>query len=157
MLSSAPAATAAPSPSPTPTPTGTAPGSPAPAPAATRADQRLVTVTRSGGFAGKQRSLLVKGDGSWTRLDGRARTVGEGRLSGAGLGRLRTALRDAGFATLPRTLLGGRPVFDGCTWAFVHDGHEVVADSAGIPVRLRAVLDALPSFATAQEPVRRHR
>ncbi|MCB5180380.1 hypothetical protein [Streptomyces antimicrobicus] len=113
------------------------------------ADQRLVTVTRSGGFAGKQISLLVKADGSWTRLDGKAQKTGSGRLSAAELDALRGALKAADFPRLPRTVLSEKPVYDGFTYAFVHGGYEVAADGAVMPAGLTKVLQSLPPFDAA--------
>ncbi|MCJ1680742.1 hypothetical protein MTF65_26025 [Streptomyces sp. APSN-46.1] len=111
----------------------------------TSATERLVTVTRSGGFAGKTNSLLIKGDGSWTRLDAKAKPVGSGKLSPDELGRLRDALRAADFAHLPRVSMSGT-VYDGFTYAFVHGGFEVVTADGSIPPGLQDVLAALPSF-----------
>ncbi|MEU6863719.1 hypothetical protein ABZ924_10650 [Streptomyces sp. NPDC046876] len=123
----------------TPTPTPTTPRPPS-------AAERLVTVTRSGGFAGRTTSLLVKGDGSWIRLDGKARQVGAGKLSPDGLARLRSALAAADFPHLPRVPRGGPTVYDGFTYAFVHGGFEVMAADGSIPAALSEVLSALPPF-----------
>ncbi|MET9882599.1 hypothetical protein ABZZ20_05445 [Streptomyces sp. NPDC006430] len=108
--------------------------------------ERLVTVTRTGGFAGRTSSLLVKGDGSWTRWDGEAEPTGSGKLSPDRLVRLRTALQQADFAHLPRVLEGGPTVYDGFRYAFVHGGHEVAAGQESLTPGLRSVLDALPPF-----------
>jgi hypothetical protein len=145
----APAASNAPAPD-GPAPSGPgvpAPSAPtAPSPAPSSADGRLVAVTRSGGFAGLTTSVVVKGDGSWTRLDGKARQIGSGKLSPDGLARLRAALAAADFPHLPRVATGGPTVYDGFRYAFVHGGHEVAAEDGSIPPRLADVLSALPSF-----------
>lgn len=108
--------------------------------------ETLVRVTRSGGFAGRTHTLLVKGDGSFVRLDAEAKPTGTGKLSGAELDRLRTALREADFAHLPRIATGGPTVYDGYFYAFVHDGHEVAGDQESLPKALTQVLEALPPF-----------
>ncbi|MFK0256751.1 hypothetical protein [Streptomyces sp. NPDC090445] len=148
----APPASNAPAPD-GPAPSGGAPATPGPtatpsppSPAPSSADGRLVTVTRSGGFAGLTTSVVVKGDGSWTRLDGKARQIGSGKLSPDGLARLRAALAAADFPRLPRVATGGPTIYDGFRYAFVHGGHEVAAEDGSIPPGLADVLSALPSF-----------
>ncbi|AXE22966.1 hypothetical protein C0216_05410 [Streptomyces globosus] len=136
----APPATAAPSTPPAPPEAAPAPDAPSPT------AERLVTVTRSGGYAGKTTSLLVKGDGSWARLDGEARPAGSGRLSPEDLAELRAALAAADFPRLPRVSMDGGTVFDGFTYVFVHAGREVATADGSIPAGLRPVLDALPPF-----------
>ncbi|MGW6822920.1 hypothetical protein [Streptomyces sp. NPDC055005] len=128
--------------SPGPGPTGTAP---APSPRVTSPAAMLVRVTRSGGFAGRTGTLVIGEDGSWTRLDGRAKEVGRGRLTGPQLATLRAALREADFARLPRASKSGT-VFDGFTYAFVHGGFEVATGDGSVPIALTRVLDALPPF-----------
>ncbi|MGW7140014.1 hypothetical protein [Streptomyces xanthophaeus] len=120
-----------------------APATPAGTPSAA---ETLVRVSRSGGFAGDTHTLLVKGDGSWTRLDRLAKPEGAGKLSDAGLARLRTALREADFSRLPRISTGGPKVFDGFSFAFVHGGHEVAGAQESLPPVLTKVLEALPPF-----------
>ncbi|MFJ6794417.1 hypothetical protein [Streptomyces sp. NPDC091268] len=134
-------------PKPDPEPSGSAApatppasGSPAPDPGET-----LVRVTRSGGFAGQVHGLEVKGDGSFVRLDARAGRTGTGKLPAADLERLRTALREADFAHLPRLSTGGT-VYDGYTYAVVYGGREVTADQGSLPPALEKVLAALPPF-----------
>ncbi|MGW6978556.1 hypothetical protein ACWGE1_03730 [Streptomyces sp. NPDC054932] len=108
--------------------------------------ETLVRVTRTGGFAGQTHHLVVKGDGSWTRLDAGAKPTGTGKLSEAQLAGLRAALREADFARLPRIATGGPTIYDGFFYAFVHDGHEVAGDQGSLPAVLTKVLDALPPF-----------
>ncbi|MFD6878068.1 MULTISPECIES: hypothetical protein [unclassified Streptomyces] len=153
-----PAATASPSPAPSAgsvTPgapgTGPAPGPPAsglasgspPGPAAV---ETLLRVSRTGGYAGRTHTLIVKGDGSWARLDGSARPEGAGRLAPAGLEALRGALREADLPRLPRVAMSDRPVFDGFVYAFVHAGTEVTCDQSSLTPGLSRVLDRLPPF-----------
>ncbi|MFD5408650.1 hypothetical protein [Streptomyces nojiriensis] len=108
--------------------------------------ETLVRVTRTGGFAGRTHTLVVKGDGSFTRLDAEAKPTGTGKLSGAELARLRTALAEADFPRLPRVATGGPTIYDGFYYAFVHDGREVAGDQGSLPEALTKVLDALPPF-----------
>ncbi|MFJ3960041.1 hypothetical protein [Streptomyces sp. NPDC090036] len=113
--------------------------------------QTLVRVTRTGGFAGQTHTLVVKGDGSYTRLDAKAKPTGTGRLSEAELAGLSTALREADFARLPRIATGGPTIYDGYYYAFVHDGHEVAGAQGSLPPVLTKVIDALPPFTGAQD------
>ncbi len=62
---------------------------------------------------------------------------------------MRTALREADFARLPRISTGGPTIYDGFFYAFVHGGYEVAADQGSLPAALQKVLDALPSFAAS--------
>ncbi|UUU40013.1 hypothetical protein [Streptomyces sp. NBC_00162] len=139
-----PASPAGPAATPAPTTAGPTPATtPATPPAAT---ETLVRVSRSGGFAGQTHTLVVKGDGSWTRLDAQAGPEGTGKLSEAELATLRTALREADFAQLPRFATGDPKVYDGFVYAFVHGGFEVAADEEALAPALKKVLDALPGF-----------
>ncbi len=113
--------------------------------------ETLVRVTRTGGFAGQTHTLVVKGDGSFTRLDVKARPTGTGKLTDTELTGLRTALREADFARLPRIATGGPTIYDGFYYAFVHDGHEVASDQGSLPESLTKVLDALPPFTDAKD------
>ncbi|MFE1791144.1 hypothetical protein ACFW7J_22610 [Streptomyces sp. NPDC059525] len=137
-------ATSAPGPT-TPAPARTTPV-PTPPPTANPSTERLLRVTRSGGFAGRTRTLLVNGDGSWTLLGEQDKDLRKGRLSPSALEDLRTALREADFAHLPRTATADPPVYDGFTYSFVHGGFEVSADQTALPAALSRVLGALPGF-----------
>ncbi|KOU81008.1 MULTISPECIES: hypothetical protein [unclassified Streptomyces] len=106
----------------------------------------LVRVTRSGGFAGETHTLVVKGDGSWSRLDGKAQPEGTGKLSEQELAALRTALREADFARLPRIATGGPKIYDGFFYAFAHGGYEVAGEQGSLPPALERVAQALPPF-----------
>ncbi|MER5733912.1 hypothetical protein ABT084_37240 [Streptomyces sp. NPDC002138] len=129
-----------------PTPAPTAPTA-APTPAPTAGDTRqLLRVTRSGGFAGHRSTLDIREDGSWTLLDGSGHPAGAGKLTASHLDALRGALRQADFAHLPPVATGQGKVFDGFSYSFVRDGHEVVATDGSVPPALMKVLDALPSF-----------
>ncbi|MER6775384.1 MULTISPECIES: hypothetical protein [unclassified Streptomyces] len=149
-------ASAAPSPGPaSPSTTGAPPEKPTGAPSASSvpvspgpssALERLVTVTRSGGYAGKSSTLLVKGDGSWTRLDRQMRPAGTGKLPEDRRAKLRTALAQADLARLPRFPTGGPAVFDGFVYTFVQGGYEVTVAQESLTPALRAVLAELPAF-----------
>lgn len=120
---------------------------PATSPAATpAATETLVRASRSGGYAGRTHTVVVKGDGSWTRLDSTAQPEGTGKLSEAELATLRTALRQADFPRLPRVATGDPTVYDGFVYAFVHGGFEVAAGQEALSPALKRVLDALPGF-----------
>ncbi|MFF1411043.1 hypothetical protein ACFVX6_14830 [Streptomyces sp. NPDC058289] len=125
-----------------------APSTSAPAPSASppRADETLVAVTRSGGITGKTSTLIIKGDGSFLRLNAKAETVDRDKLPAAGLAKLRTALQEADFPRLPRISMPAQPVFDAFTYAFRHGGYEVAADQTTLPRPLEGVLSALPPF-----------
>ncbi|MBT2468518.1 hypothetical protein J7E97_11665 [Streptomyces sp. ISL-66] len=148
------ATTATLSPGPSQSPTGPAPNPSAsasasvPAPSGSEPDTgaTLLAVTRSGGIAGKTSTLVIKGDGSFLRLDSKAVTVDRDKLSPAALAKLRTALRNADFPHLPRISMPDRPVIDAFTYAFRHDGYEVAAAQTTVPEPLQDVLAALPAF-----------
>ncbi|MFJ8208709.1 hypothetical protein [Streptomyces sp. NPDC096033] len=146
-----PAATAPGPATPQPTTPGPARTTPlaTPPPTANPSTERLLRVTRSGGFTGRTRTLLVNGDGSWTLLGEQAKDLRKGRLSPSALEDLRTALREADFAHLPRTATADPPVYDGFTYSFVHGGFEVAADQTALPAALSRVLKALPGFDAA--------
>ncbi|MCP3756938.1 hypothetical protein [Streptomyces sp. TBY4] len=130
---------------PEPAPSTSAPA-PAPSASTPAAGETLVAVTRSGGIAGKTATLIIKGDGSFLRLNAKAETVDRGKLSAAALTKLRTALQKADFPRLPRISMPKQPVFDSFTYAFRHGGYEVAADQTTLPQPLEGVLGALPSF-----------
>ncbi|MFE2329660.1 hypothetical protein ACFXD5_38160 [Streptomyces sp. NPDC059385] len=147
-------------PSDAPTATGDTPAPPPPSPSQSPsqgqsqsqspsrndAAETLVRVTRTGGFAGQTHTLVVKGDGSWTRLDVKAQPTGTGKQSPQELDALRAALAKADFAHLPRVSTGGPVIYDGYAYTFVHGGFEVASDQGSMPPALTAVLDALPPF-----------
>ncbi|WP_158939684.1 hypothetical protein [Streptomyces sp. NRRL S-87] len=124
---------------PTATPT-TPPSTP---PTSTPATAWLVRVTRTGGLAGVNQSVLVKDDGTVTRLR-RGEPAGTGHMSPAELARLKAALEAADFPHLPRV---GRPggIADGFTYQFVYGGYEVMAADP-LPPALSRVITALPPF-----------
>ncbi|MFF4846426.1 hypothetical protein [Streptomyces sp. NPDC001194] len=135
--------------------TGAPPGKPTGAPSASSAPvspgpssalERLVTVARTGGYAGKSSTLLVKGDGSWTRLDRQMSPAGTGKLPADREAKLRAALAQADLAHLPRFPTGGPAVFDGFVYTFVQGGYEVTVAQESLTPALRAVLAELPPF-----------
>ncbi|GAA3238314.1 hypothetical protein Slala03_06190 [Streptomyces lavendulae subsp. lavendulae] len=122
-------------------------GLPAPSASPSRdpAAERLVTVTRTGGFAGRTVVLTVRGDGSWTRTSGTAQP-GAGQLPPAGLEALRSALRAADLPRLPADARADPPVYDGFAYEFAYDGSTVSSDEGSLTPGLRKVLEALPGF-----------
>ncbi|MET9854388.1 hypothetical protein ABZY57_15745 [Streptomyces sp. NPDC006450] len=125
-----------------------APSTSAPAPSASTptGGETLLAVTRSGGIGGKTSTLIIKGDGSFLRLNAKAETVDRDKLSAAALTKLRTALQEADFPRLPRISMPKEPVFDAFTYAFRHGGYEVAAAQTTLPRPLEGVLGALPPF-----------
>lgn len=125
-----------------------APSTSAPAPSASPPGdgETLVAVTRSGGITGKTHTLIIKGDGSFLRLNAKAETVDRDKLSAAALKKLRTALREADFPRLPRISFPDQPAVDAFTYAFRHGGYEVAAAQTTLPRPLEGVLSALPPF-----------
>lgn len=127
--------------------TPASPGRPAPSASPSRdpAAERLVTVTRTGGFAGRTVVLTVRGDGSWTRTAGTARPEA-GQLPPSGLEALRTALRAADLPHLPAEATADPPVYDGFEYQFVYEGSTVSSDQGSLTPGLEKVLEALPVF-----------
>ncbi|WP_327254920.1 hypothetical protein [Streptomyces sp. NBC_01244] len=132
-------------PAPQPAPSTSAPA-PAPSASAPEAGETLLAVTRSGGITGKTSTLIIKGDGSFLRLNAKAETVDRDKLSAAALTKLRTALRKADFPRLPRISMPKDPVSDAFTYAFRHGGYEVAAAQTTLPRPLEGVLSTLPPF-----------
>ncbi|MGW7369662.1 hypothetical protein ACWGI8_41125 [Streptomyces sp. NPDC054841] len=129
-----------PSSSPSPSPSGAPTSALAPAP--TGKVERLVAATMTGGIDGRHESVIVRGDGSYTRL-GRGKPDESGRLTPAELATLRKALSDADFPRLPRISMGD-PVPDGRVYAIIYGGREVVTGDPAPPPALGKVISALP-------------
>ncbi|MFE3764529.1 hypothetical protein ACFXPI_22555 [Streptomyces sp. NPDC059104] len=127
--------------------TPASPGRPAPSasPSPDPAAERLVTVTRTGGFAGRTVVLTVRGDGSWTRTAGTARPEA-GQLPPSALEALRTALRAADLPRLPADATTDPPVYDGFAYTFVYEGSTVSSDQGSLTPGLERVVAALPGF-----------
>ncbi|MFI8102057.1 hypothetical protein [Streptomyces sp. NPDC086023] len=109
-----------------------------------KAAERLVSVTRTGGFAGVHESVLVKEDGAYQRLASAKPTDG-GRMTPAALARLRAALAAADFPRQERVQFPEEPVRDGFTYQIVHGGYEIGAADPLSP-SLARVIEALPPF-----------
>ncbi|WP_455354073.1 hypothetical protein [Streptomyces sp. SYSU K217416] len=120
--------------------------SPAPEPATASAtpseDERLVTVTVTGGIAGRHESVLVNDDGSYTTLTG-GKSADAGRLTPPELRALRTALKEADIPHLPRVSTG-QPEPDAFVYAIRYERYEVVTSDPTPPPALRKVLAAVP-------------
>ncbi|MGW1887026.1 hypothetical protein [Streptomyces sp. NPDC001970] len=140
---SSPPTTASPPPPPSRPPSSEPPSaSPSPTAALTGKEEQLVAATLTGGIDGRHESVVVSGDGSYTRLI-RGRTVASGRMEPVELAALRTALADADFPHLPRISMG-EPVLDGRVYAIIHGGREVVTGDPAPPPALSKVIAALP-------------
>ncbi|MEV7419053.1 protealysin inhibitor emfourin [Streptomyces sp. NPDC089919] len=105
----------------------------------------LVTVTRTGGFAGVDEGVIVHEDGSFTRLR-RGRETDTDRMTPAALDGLRTALEQADFGRLPADSNPTRStVADGFSYRITHGGHEVTTADP-VPPALSRVIASLPPF-----------
>ncbi|MER5885490.1 hypothetical protein ABT160_16800 [Streptomyces sp. NPDC001941] len=136
--------TAAPTAPPSTSPSTSATAGPTAPPPTGPGDSRqvLVTLTERGGFAGRNDSVVVYGDGRYLRSSPRTRHR-PGRMSDDGLARLRASLARLDFSRLPGRPTGP-PVADGLTRVLVHDGHTAVDDGTATPPELAAVYAALP-------------
>ncbi|MEU3185417.1 hypothetical protein ABZ707_14620 [Streptomyces sp. NPDC006923] len=104
--------------------------------------ETLVTVTRSGGLAGRHDSVVVHSDGSYTTLV-KGRTGTSGRMTAGELAELRAALSASGIERLPRVLFD-RPAPDAYLYAITYRGHEVVMSDAQPVPPVRRVVAAAP-------------
>ncbi|MDX3852100.1 hypothetical protein [Streptomyces sp. AK02-01A] len=104
--------------------------------------ETLVTVTRSGGLAGRHDSVIVYSDGSYTTLV-KGRTGTSGRMAAGELAELRAALSASGIERLPRVLFD-RPAPDAFLYAIAYQGREVVMSDAQPVPTVRRVVAAAP-------------
>lgn len=153
--SSAPASAVPPAPAPSasaPAPSGTVsptPGSSAPASASpsqvpvTGPEQKLVTMTVSGGFAGVQQRIVLRGDGTVQTTD-RGRTVVR-RTSAAQFRKLRTLLGDPALADVPAFTIN-RGAADLFQYALQYSGRTVVTDRSSDEPALDRLIDALSAW-----------
>ncbi|MEV7614977.1 hypothetical protein [Streptomyces sp. NPDC089799] len=127
----------------TPTATASTAGT-TPATPAAPATERLVNITRTGGLAGVNESVLVKADGSYVQLKSGA-TAGTGRMAPDRLAELRAAVAAAGFPGLERIQPGGKdPGPDGFRYTLVAGGREVVTGGPDVPPALMRVIELAP-------------
>ncbi|MFF1957771.1 hypothetical protein ACFVWX_12370 [Streptomyces sp. NPDC058220] len=104
--------------------------------------ETLLTVTRTGGIAGRHDIVVVYADGTYTTLV-RGRTTGTAKMRPAALTKLRDALAASGIERLPRVLYD-RPAPDAFLYAISHGGDEVVMSDAEPVPGLRRVIAATP-------------
>lgn len=150
------ASTAAPAPSPvspttdspTPTPSGPAPASASPSPVpVTGPEQKLVTMTVSGGFAGVSRKVVLRGDGTVRTMD-RGRTTVR-RTTAAQFRKLRTLLGDPALAEVPAFSMN-RGAADMFQYALQYDGRTVMTDRSSDEPALDRLIDALTELLPAR-------
>ncbi|MFF1423081.1 hypothetical protein [Streptomyces sp. NPDC058280] len=104
--------------------------------------ETLLTVTRTGGIAGRHDIVVVYADGTYTTLV-KGRTTGSAKMRPAALTKLRDALAASGIERLPRVLYD-RPAPDAFLYAISHGGDEVVMSDAEPVPGLRRVIAATP-------------
>nr|WP_239157675.1 hypothetical protein [Streptomyces sp. SID13726] len=144
-VSSAVSASAAGTPSPTepasPSPGASASASATPTPApVTGPDQKLVTMTVTGGFAGVDRRVVLRGDGT-ARVTDKGRSVVR-RTDAARFRELRTLLGDPALDDVPAFSMhaGGADMFQ---YTLTFDGRTVMTDRAGDESALDRLIAAL--------------
>ncbi|MFI5794926.1 hypothetical protein [Streptomyces sp. NPDC051677] len=147
---SAPPSSAAPSsppPSPSPSPSASAPASASPSPApVTGPDQRLVTMTVSGGFAGVSREVVLRGDGT-VRTTDRGRSAVR-RTTTAQFTSLRTLLGDPALADVP-SFTRNTGAADMFQYTLRFGGRTVMTDRSAEEPALDRPIDALEKWLPA--------
>ena len=116
--------------------------SPSPVPV-TGPDQKLVTMTVSGGFAGVNQQVILRGDGSVHSNDkGKAEVR---RASAAQFKELRTLLGDPALADVPEFTIdmGAADLFQ---YALQFDGRTVMTDQSADHPALDRLIDALSEW-----------
>jgi hypothetical protein len=107
----------------------------------------LVTYEQTGGFAGIERGLVVYRTG---RVQSDGLPLKASRLTPARLSALKTALRQARFATLAKRYESETPIADGFIYRVTYGGRSVrVEEGADPPARLERVLVQLRSLTHA--------
>lgn len=120
-------------------------GSPSPVPV-TGPDQKLVTMTVTGGFAGVNRQLVLRGDGT-VRTTDRGRSAVR-RTTPAQFTSLRTLLGDPALADVPAFSLDGGAA-DRFRYTLQYDGRAVTTDRSSDVPALDALIDALETWLPA--------
>ncbi|KAB1148325.1 hypothetical protein F7R91_10205 [Streptomyces luteolifulvus] len=147
-VSSVTASSASPTPPRSPSLSPSAPVGSSPAPA-TGPEQKLVTMTVSGGLAGVHQQVTLRGDGS-VRTSDKGESVVR-RASAARFDELRTLLADPALADVPDVTrdMGAADMFQ---YTLRFDGRTVVTDrSAGEPA-LDRLIDALAEWLPGHRP-----
>lgn len=141
---SAPPSTSPPAAPPSPSPSGSVPVSTSPSPVpVTGPDQKLVTMTVSGGLAGVNREVVLRGDGT-------VRTANRGesavrRTTTAQFTRLRTLLGDPELDDVPAVTrdTGAADMFQ---YTLRFDGRTVMTDRSADEPALDRLIDALEKW-----------
>ncbi|MFL1898480.1 hypothetical protein ACJWDR_05225 [Streptomyces tauricus] len=125
--------------------TASAGGSPSPVPTAGR-QQKLVTMTVSGGFAGVRQEVVLRGDGTVRTSD---KGDAEVRRAGAAeFTRLRTLLGDPALDDVPASTVD-RNAADLFQYTLRFDGRTVVTDRSAERPPLDRLIDALSEWLSA--------
>lgn len=142
--SPAPSASPSPdSPAPSPSPSSSsASASPSPVPV-TGPEQKLVTMTVSGGFAGVSRQVVLRGDGT-VRVSDKGETVVR-RTSAAQFGELRTLLGDPALAEVSEVTID-MGAADRFQYTLRFDGRTVMTDRSAEEPPLDRLIDALSEW-----------
>ncbi|WP_307161486.1 hypothetical protein [Streptomyces rishiriensis] len=128
-------------------PSGSVPGQASPSPVpVTGPDQKLVTMTVSGGFAGVNRQVVLRGDGTVRTTDGGETAVR--RTTAAQFTTLRTLLGDPALAEVPAFAIdmGSADKFQ---YTLQFDGRTVMTDRSTDAPSLDRLIGALEKWLPA--------
>lgn len=126
----------------TPTASPSAPGSPTPVPVA-GPDQKLVSMTVTGGFAGVHQLVILRGDGTVYASEKGQPVVR--RTSAAQFKELRTLLGDPALADVPDFTMNMGAV-DMFQYTLQFNGRTVMTDRSGDEPALDRLIDALSAW-----------
>jgi hypothetical protein len=106
-------------------------------------DQQLVTMTVTGGFAGVNQQVVLRGDGTVRATDGSESTVR--RTSAAQFTKLRTLLGDPALSDVPAFTMnmGAADMFQ---YTLQFDGRTVMTDRSAEEPALDRLIDALDDW-----------
>jgi hypothetical protein len=125
------------------TPSGPAPGSASATPVpVTGPDQKLVTMTVTGGFAGVNQKVVLRGDGT-VRTTDRGESEVE-RTTTAEFTELRTLLGDPALDDVPAFTIGAGA--DRFQYTLQFEGRTVMTDRSGDEPALDRLIDALSAL-----------
>lgn len=106
-------------------------------------EQKLVTMTVSGGFAGVRQEVILRGDGTVSAED-KGRPVVR-RTSAAQFARLRTLLGDPALADVPAFTID-MGAADRFQYALQFNGRTVITDRSSDQPALDRLIDALSTW-----------
>jgi hypothetical protein len=106
-------------------------------------EQKLVTMTVSGGFAGVRQEVILRGDGTVSAADKGKPVVH--RTSAAQFARLRTLLGDPALADVPAFTID-RGAADTFQYALQFNGRTVITDRSSAQPALDRLIDALSTW-----------